>query len=330
MSDYNEKREKQRMEDLRKGEGTSRSITGTRDLHSYIDYDVVDKGNSKIGTLHSLWSDQSGEPTFLGVKTGWIFGKTHVVPAHGAEINEVTKIIRLPFAEDMIKGAPSYDPDLTLDERTERDIYDYYHISRTEYEELPAAAGESRTGTEELKAAGGKMRAAGEEFRAAAGESRTAGEPRFETGLQHEPSAPKVEGTEEARIPLHEEELRVGKREVEVGGVRLHKFVRTETVNQPVELQHEEVVIERVPSTEASKTAEVTGKTFAEEEVFIPLRREEVVIEKKDRIREEVRARKAREMERQQVSETIRKEDVEVEREGQEVNIRQGAEQKPK
>src|SRR4051812_27790295 len=46
-------------------------------------------------------------------------------------------------------------------------------------------------------------------------------------------------------IPLYEESLNVGKREVEAGAVRLRKIVRTETVNQPVELRHEEVVIDR-------------------------------------------------------------------------------------
>jgi uncharacterized protein (TIGR02271 family) len=294
MSDYEERKEKQRTEDLTR-EREPTATAERRDLNRYIDYDVVDKANSKVGTLHSLWSDQSGEPAFLGVKTGWIFGKIHVVPAQGAEVNEVTRIIRLPFAEDMIKGAPSYDPDLTMDDRTEADIYAYYHIERPEFEE-----------------------------------SRAAGEPRFDTGLQHEPSAPKAEGTEEARIPLHEEEVRVGKREVEVGGIRLRKIVRTETVSQPVELEREEVVIERVPASEASKAGEAVGRSFAEEEVFIPLRREEAVIEKKDRIREEVRAHKAREIERQQVSETVRKEDVKVEKEGQDVRIEQGAKQEPK
>jgi uncharacterized protein (TIGR02271 family) len=107
----------------------------------------------------------------------------------------------------------------------------------------------------------------------------------------------------------------------------LRKIIRTETVNQPVELEREEVVIERVPVSEAPAGAMEKG--FEEKEVFIPLRREEAVIQKEDHIREEIRARKATETERQQVSETLRHEDVKVEKEGQDVRIREGEEKKP-
>ncbi|HWI58094.1 MAG TPA: DUF2382 domain-containing protein, partial [Bacillota bacterium] len=38
-------------------------------------------------------------------------------------------------------------------------------------------------------------------------------------------------------VPLHKEELRVGKREVDAGTVTVRKNVRTETVNEPVQLR---------------------------------------------------------------------------------------------
>jgi len=268
---------------------TRESRTGAAtDLNRFIGYDVVDKENKKIGTVECLWSDHTGQPAFLGVKTGWFFGKTHVVPAHSAEVSEGARRIRLPFSEEMIKAAPAYDADLTLDEATERQIYDYYHISQPRLEE-------SRT--EELQTE----------------------RPRFDTGLEHEPSAPRPEGTEEARIQLSEEEVKIGKRQVEAGGVRLHKIIRTETVNQPVELQREEVVIERVPASEARSAGD---KAFSEQDVFIPLRREEAVVQKESHVREEVRARKRTDVEHQQVSESVRKEDVEIKKEGEDVRLK--------
>ena len=60
---------------------------------------------------------------------------------------------------------------------------------------------------------------------------------------------------EEASVKLTEEQVKVGKREVTAGGVRLRKFIRTETVNQPVELRREELVIERVPANETTGRA---------------------------------------------------------------------------
>ena len=119
---------------------------------------------------------------------------------------------------------------------------------------------------------------------------------------------------EQATIKLSEEELKVGKRQVEAGGVRLRKVIRTETINQPIELQREEIVIERVPGEQAKA---VLQKSFQEAEIFIPLRREEAVVEKQEHIREEVRVRKKKRTDKQQLSERVRREDVEIEPTGE-------------
>src|SRR4051812_3863168 len=61
--------------------------------------------------------------------------------------------------------------------------------------------------------------------------------------VQAQPQAMAAGGGNELVIPLYQESVNVGKREVEAGAVRLRKIVRTETVNQPVEIRHEDVVI---------------------------------------------------------------------------------------
>ena len=87
--------------------------------------------------------------------------------------------------------------------------------------------------------------------------------------------------------------------------------MRTETVNQPVELKREEIVIERTPAGGPA------DGSFDENEIYIPLRREEVVVEKKVNATEDIRIGKRTEVDRKQVSETVRKEDVEIEQQGQ-------------
>ena len=94
----------------------------------------------------------------------------------------------------------------------------------------------------------------------------------------------------------------------------MRKVVRTEVVNQPVELRREEVIIERVP---AHGTASTTKGSFQEQEVYIPLRREEAVVEKEVRVREEIRAHKESQTDTQQVTERVRREDVDIERSGE-------------
>ena len=227
----------------------------------------------KVGTVHNLWTDDRGQPAFLGVKTGWLgLGKNHVVPVHTAHVNDAEKIIRLPFGEDTIKDAPSFDADADLEPADQEEIHRYYGLK------------------------GGPQH---EEQRAAA--PRAAGAPKSDQREQRE----------DATIQLREETVHVGKRQVETGGVRLRKIIRTETVQQPVELQREEIVVERVPACEGTPSQ---GE-FAEQTMFIPLRREEPVVEKQTRVREEVRVGKKKETERRTVSESVRKEDVQVENE---------------
>ncbi len=122
----------------------------------------------------------------------------------------------------------------------------------------------------------------------------------------------RVERGESFTVPLSEEELSVHKREVEAGTARLRKVVRTETVNQPVELHREEAVIERVTPT----TDKVPEDAFQERTVEVPLKREEAVVSKTAHVTGEVKVTKGELSETKNISEKLRKEDVEVEKEG--------------
>lgn len=266
--------------------------TEHRQWERIVDFDVVDTANNKIGTVQNLWIDERGQPTFLGVKTGWVFGKNHVVPVWTATVNGRQRIVRVPFSEDKIKDAPAFDAENDLSEADEQSVRMYYGMT--------GSSGMPRGESGQTQAQ-----------RAAQGEAPPKIQP------TRRPQATGTSGREQegTTIPLSEEQMRVGKREVEAGGVRLRKIVRTEVVNQPVELKREEVVIERVPASGAQTGA--GARAFEQEDVFIPLRREEAVVQKEARVREEVQVRKGSTTERQNVSEQVRKEDVEIEKEGE-------------
>ena len=118
-------------------------------------------------------------------------------------------------------------------------------------------------------------------------------------------------------VALTEESVKVGKRTVDAGQVRLRKIIRTEVVNQPVEIRHEDVVIERVSADQVH--AGTATSNFQEEVIDVPLTREEVVVSKEAHVTGAVRLHKTEGVEQQSVSETIRKEDVEVVRDGKTV-----------
>ncbi len=120
----------------------------------------------------------------------------------------------------------------------------------------------------------------------------------------------RVERGEAVRIPISEEQLKVGKREVEQGAATIRKEVRTERMNTPVDLKREELVVER---TDAGG-ADVPQDAFREGEVRIPLKKEEAVVEKEAKVVGAVKVGKKEETQRQDISDTIRKEEVKVDK----------------
>jgi uncharacterized protein (TIGR02271 family) len=249
------------------------------DLERLIGYDVTDNEFEPIGNVTALWADRNSQAAFVGVQSGWLAGKTHVVPAYGATVNDHDRKIRLAYFKRDIKGAPSYDPKAVLDLAKEREIFGYFQRKGPQLPELKATAAPTALAASSYEA-------------------------QRESAVTREATR---EAFEDTNIPLHEERLKVGKREVEGDGVRLRKIVRTETVQQGVDLRHEEVVVERIPA----RDMKVGAKAFQNEEFYIPLRHEEVIIEKEARVREEFHARKAAKMEHQTVSGEVRKEDIE-------------------
>jgi uncharacterized protein (TIGR02271 family) len=125
---------------------------------------------------------------------------------------------------------------------------------------------------------------------------------------------PRESGDEiAAEVPLWEEEVKVGKRRVGAGEVNLQKKVSTEQVNVPVELNREDVVIERVP---AAETEPARKEPFQEERVDVPLSREEPVVEKETRVIGGVRVRKTEGTDRETIRESVRREDVDIDETG--------------
>ncbi|MDQ4003216.1 MAG: YsnF/AvaK domain-containing protein, partial [Actinomycetota bacterium] len=108
-----------------------------------------------------------------------------------------------------------------------------------------------------------------------------------------------------------EEELRAGTRERRAGSVNVRKRVRTDHERLSVPKRREEVSVERVPveDREASE-----AEIVEDDEVRIPVVEEEVVVEKRPVVKEEIRLRKAVVEEEEVVEADLRKEEVKVDR----------------
>ncbi|SER36293.1 conserved domain-containing protein [Faunimonas pinastri] len=116
-------------------------------------------------------------------------------------------------------------------------------------------------------------------------------------------------GREEV-IPIVEEELRVGKRDVSHGRVRVRSYVVETPVNEEVSLRDERVSVERRAVDRA-----LTGdeQLFKDRTIEVEERAEEAVIAKDARVREELVINKEVGQRTQTVSDTVRHTEVEVE-----------------
>jgi len=117
-------------------------------------------------------------------------------------------------------------------------------------------------------------------------------------------------GDKDVRVPVVEEELVAGKRAVEAGRVHLRKDVVEEQQSVSVPVTREEVHVERVPvSGDSSVTA---TDAFQERDIDVPVMGEEVVVDKRAHVVEEVRLHKDVVQDSKEVSDTVRKERVYV------------------
>ncbi|HEX8585619.1 MAG TPA: YsnF/AvaK domain-containing protein [Allosphingosinicella sp.] len=121
----------------------------------------------------------------------------------------------------------------------------------------------------------------------------------------------------EERIPIVEEELRVGKREVERGGARVRTYVREVPVQEQVTLREEHVSVERRPveGGQQAQAAAVAGRPedlLQEREIDMRETAEEAVVQKVASVTEEVVVRKTAEEHVEQISDTVRRTEVDV------------------
>jgi len=111
-------------------------------------------------------------------------------------------------------------------------------------------------------------------------------------------------------IPVAEEELRIGKRDVSGGRVRVRSYVVETPVQESVNLREERVSVERRP---VDRPAAAGDSAFRERTVEAEERAEEAVVAKQARVKEEVVLKKGIDERTETVSDKLRKTKVEVE-----------------
>lgn len=247
-----------------------KSTLSFNDLRQMIGTNAYDIEGNKVGGIEEIFTDMdSGEPEWLGVKSGGLFGSKHVVvPIDGADRFEDG--IRVRYSQDVIKDAPEVEQD-EISYEQEAEIYRHYGLSAHD-----------STDTSRMS----------------------------DPGLMDRGTTREIEHRgrdDEAHMTRSEEQLNVGKREVNAGQVRLRKYVDTEPVSADVDLRTETARVER---HEVNRP--VAGAEIGEQEATMDLHREEPVVQKESVVREEVSLSKDEETERETISDEVRKERIDV------------------
>jgi uncharacterized protein (TIGR02271 family) len=134
-------------------------------------------------------------------------------------------------------------------------------------------------------------------------------ERRSDTGLpEGAPDSPGDTTEGSPAVTRSEEELHVGREDVQSGRARLRKWVETEPVSMDVELQQETARVTREPVEQPVGDVEI-----GDEEVAVELRGERPVVEKRAVAKERIALEKDVETETATVSDEVRKERVDVE-----------------
>ena len=111
-------------------------------------------------------------------------------------------------------------------------------------------------------------------------------------------------------LDVVQEELVVGKREVERGGVRVRSYITEKPVHEQIALRKERVNVERHP---VDRAGTVGDAAFQDRTVEVTATSEEAVVGKTARVVEEVVVTKDVDVENKSVDGTVRRQDVEVE-----------------
>ena len=116
------------------------------------------------------------------------------------------------------------------------------------------------------------------------------------------------------RVPEIDERLDVQKRDVQQGEVRIEKHVEERKETIPVSLEREEVHVERRDVAERPIAPGEKVEAFKDETIRVPVRGEEATVTKQAVVTGEVVVDKDRRTETEQVSDTVRKTHVEVDK----------------
>lgn len=132
---------------------------------------------------------------------------------------------------------------------------------------------------------------------------------------QNMPDPTDTLNTNNENIQLKEEQLDVNTHDVTTGEVDIHKHVVNDTKTVEVPVKREEIVIERKP-VNAEASDNISDDSLEDETITIPLKEEQIDVNKHTVVREEVGIHKKEHEDMKQVTEEVSREELDINTKG--------------
>lgn len=260
----------------------------------------LDKGNEKIGKISDALVDEEGNFRYFVVDLGsWIFGKKVLMPVGRSRIDyQAERIYAVGMTKQQAEDLPKMPDDLKqLDYEHEEQVRGVYRAS---------SAGAATTG-------------------AAAVMQSSPTYNRDTYNYQQDPSLYEMNDQDHQSVKLYQERLIASKKRVKTGDVAIGKHVDTEIQQVSVPIEKERVVVERVTPADAGRAVDPGSVNFGSSEVaHMEIYEETPDIHKEAFVREEVKVNKVVDHETVEAQETIRREEIDIDGEGQTIQDKSG------
>ncbi|HKG49768.1 MAG TPA: PRC and DUF2382 domain-containing protein [Actinomycetales bacterium] len=288
---------------------------------------VYDNSGDKIGKAGQVYlDDATGSPSWITVNTGLFGTSESFVPLENARFDGSDRV-DVGYSKSQVKDAPRVAADGHLEVSEEAELYRYYGLSEgttttggADYGTTGGAGyattgtttetrTDTTTGTADFdQTSGGAANLGVDRDRDRDVVGGGVDRDRDRATVGHDTSGP----TTDDAMTRSEERLNVGTEKVQTGRARLRKYVTTEQQTVTVPVSREEVRIEREPITEGNRDSALSGPDISEEEHEVTLTEERPVVSKEAVPVERVRLDKETVTEQEQVSDEVRKEEIDV------------------
>ncbi|MBV8887268.1 MAG: DUF2382 domain-containing protein [Chroococcidiopsidaceae cyanobacterium CP_BM_RX_35] len=272
----------------------------------------------KIGTIDTALLDESGRIRYFVIDTGfWIFGKRVLLPVGYCQIDEQAKRIYATglLNKKQAEELPEYNDTTRIDRTYEERVREVYRSAAAIPVEVATANVASVEASAPLDITSSAVPSGyiSNQVKKATDDSET-------YNYQQEPSVYDLNSRDHQTLKLYEERLITNKERHQTGEVVVSKHIETETARVSLPLKKERVIIERTTPTDAGKMVSPLQTDFSEGEVTrMKVYEETADIRKGAFVREEVRIVKEVQQDVIEAEETLRREELDVDRQGRRI-----------